>query len=98
MSGTDSYGKEGDKEMRELLKGLFDESVLSGYLECFGKLKGLGLKDKIVSILLFILLIPALLLDSAARGYILIIHGAILFIKYLCSKIKELVTKWRHEK
>lgn len=77
--------------IKELVKVLFDESVLLGYLECFGKLKGLGLKDKIVSILLFILLIPALLLDAAARGYILIIQGAILCIKYLYSKIKELV-------
>lgn len=95
MSGTDSYGEEGDKEMiKELVKVVFDESVLSGYLEQFNKLKGLGLKDNIVSILLFMLLIPALLLDTAARGYILIIHGAILFIKYLYSKIKELVTKW----
>lgn len=82
--------------MRKLLEEIFpDESILSQCLIYFCDYVEVKLEGKILAILLSILLIPAILLETVIRVYILVLYGLCGSISYLRSKVKELITKWR---
>lgn len=81
--------------MRKLLEEIFiNESILSQCLIYFCDYAEEKLEDKILAIFLSILLIPAILLETVIRAYILVLNGLCGSISYLHSKVKELITKW----
>lgn len=81
--------------MRKLLEEIFiNESILSQCLIYFCDYAEAKLENKILAIFLSILLIPAILLGTVIRAYILVLWGLCGSISYLRSKVKELITKW----